>query len=70
MKSRWNNYGLWSALFALILLVCEGYGITNLLPSNYSEITACILTILICAGIINDPTTETKWFLDDSDKKE
>ena len=63
-KSRLRNYGLWVSIAALIPMILKGFGI-NILPENYDEIITTILSILVMAGILNNPTTETKWFLDD-----
>ncbi|MEG0013884.1 MAG: holin [Cellulosilyticaceae bacterium] len=64
---RWKNYGLWVSIAALIPLVLSSFGI-NIIP-NYQEIVNAILTILVTAGILNNPTTVTKWFKDDTDTK-
>ncbi|MGG7178619.1 holin [Clostridium paraputrificum] len=66
-NSRFKNYGLWVSIAALIPLILNGLGI-NILPANYEEITQAILSILVMAGIISNPTTNSKWFGDD--KKE
>ena len=63
-KSRFKNYGLWVAIFALVPLILQGFGL-DILPKNYQEIVSGILGILVMAGILNNPTTETKGFLDD-----
>ncbi|EGT3616908.1 holin [Clostridium perfringens] len=62
--SRLKNYGLWLSVFALIPLILEGFHI-SILPNNYSEIVTAILSILVMAGILNNPTTNTKGFGDD-----
>ncbi|SHI89277.1 Uncharacterized membrane protein [Clostridium cavendishii DSM 21758] len=66
--SRFKNYGLWVAIFALIPMVLQGFGV-NILPDNYKEIVNAVLGILVMAGILNNPTTENKGFLDDEKKK-
>lgn len=66
-KKRFKNYGLWLAIAALIPMILNGFGI-NVLPSNYNEIVNAILAILVMAGILNNPTTDNKWFKD-QDKK-
>ncbi|WP_160673046.1 phage holin [Clostridium sp. C8-1-8] len=68
-KSRFRNYGLWVAIAALIPMVLQGFGL-DILPSNYKDIINAILSILVMAGILNDPTTVAKWFLDDKKKAE
>lgn len=66
---RMKNYGLWVSIFAFIPLLLKGFGV-NVLPENYSEITTALLSILVMAGILSNPTTENKWFLDDPNKKD
>lgn len=63
-KSRFKNYGLWVAIFALIPLILQGFGL-DILPKNYQDIVSGILGILVMAGILNNPTTDNKGFLDD-----
>lgn len=52
--NRWKNYGLWAGIFALIPLILEGFDV-HILPTNYKEIWTSILSILVTAGIINNP---------------
>lgn len=66
-KERFKNYGLWAAILALIPMVLELFGIT-LVPEKYKQVCVAILSILVMAGILNNPNTECKWFLDDSCK--
>jgi uncharacterized membrane protein len=68
-KSRFKNYGLWVSIAALIPMVLQGFGL-DILPSNYKDIINALLTILVMAGILNDPTTTVKWFFDDKGKSE
>ncbi|PRR83402.1 phage holin [Clostridium vincentii] len=63
-KSRLKNYGLWVSIAALIPLLLQGFGL-DVLPDNYNAIINAILSILIMLGLINNPTTECKWFRDD-----
>lgn len=62
--SRFKNYGLWLSIAALIPMVLQGFGL-NILPDNYQTIINAVLGVLVMAGILNNPTTETKWFVDD-----
>lgn len=64
MKGRFRNYGLWLSILAFILLLLEGFGL-KVLPGNYDEIIKALLSILVLAGVISNPTTESKWYLDD-----
>ena len=65
---RFKNYGLWVSIISLIPLVCTGLGIKTL-PSNYNEIAIAILSIFVMLGIVNNPTTENKGFIDDPKKE-
>ncbi|SHH76113.1 Uncharacterized membrane protein [Caloranaerobacter azorensis DSM 13643] len=62
--NRWKNYGLWAAIFAFIPMLLEAFGL-DVLPTNYEELWKALLSILVIAGIINNPTTENKGFADD-----
>jgi len=65
---RFKNYGLWVSVFAFIPLVVEAlgtYDINIILPGNYGKLVQAFLGILVLAGILNNPTTENKGFLDD-----
>lgn len=62
--SRLKNYGLWMSIFALIPLILESCHI-NILPGNYNEIVTAVLSILVMAGILSNPTTKTRGFGDD-----
>jgi uncharacterized membrane protein len=68
-SSRFKNYALWVSVFSLIPLILEAFGL-NIIPKNYSEIVTAILSVLVMAGIINNPSTECKWYLDDEKKNE
>lgn len=63
-KSRFKNYGLWVSIAALVPMLLQGVGV-DILPDNYNAIINTTLSILIMLGLINNPTTECKWFLDD-----
>lgn len=65
--SRLKNYGLWVSILALIPLILKQFGI-YIIPEEYTQITTAILSILVLAGILNNPTTENKGFLDDNIK--
>lgn len=62
--NRYKNYALWVSIAALIPMVFKGFNI-NILPVNYTEIVNAVLGILVLSGIISNPSTENKGFLDD-----
>ncbi len=66
-KSRFRNYGLWISIAALIPMVLHTFGF-DVLPDNYQEITSAILSILVMLGILSNPTTDCKWYIDDKNK--
>ncbi|GIM29586.1 hypothetical protein CPJCM30710_22520 [Clostridium polyendosporum] len=68
-KSRLKNYGLWVSISALIPMIFQAFGL-NILPDNYKEIISTILSILVILGIINNPTTKCRWYIDDKNKEE
>ncbi|NLL30786.1 MAG: holin [Clostridiales bacterium] len=65
--SRFKNYGFWVSLFALIPMVLNAMGM-EIIPEQYETITTAILTILVALGIVSNPTTECKWYKDDTNK--
>ncbi len=62
--SRFRNYGLWVSILAFVPLILKVFGIDILIPS-YGNIIAIFLSALVLAGILNNPTTENRWYLDD-----
>ncbi|WP_297520415.1 holin [uncultured Clostridium sp.] len=64
---RLKNYGLWVSVLALAPMLLDGFGV-DILPANYEIITTAVLGILVTAGILNNPTTSNKGFLDDGKK--
>lgn len=65
---RFKNYGLWVAIFSLIPMVINSLGI-KIIPEDYEKITTTILTIFATLGILNNPTTECKWYRDENGNK-
>lgn len=63
-KSRFKNYGLWISIASLIPLILKCFGI-NVIEGDYEQVVQAILSILVMLGIVNNPTTESKWFNDD-----
>jgi phi LC3 family holin len=64
MNNRWKNYGLWSAIAGLVLLILQVANV-NVIPEQYNAIVNAVLGVFVLAGIISDPTTENKGFGDD-----
>lgn len=63
--NRLKNYGLWISIAAFIPMFLKGIG-HDVIPANYNELVSSLLSILVVAGIINNPQTENKGFLDDN----
>lgn len=66
---RFKNYGLWVSIAAFIPMLLKGLGL-DILPSNYSDLVNAFLGILVMAGLLNNPTTDCKGFLDDKSSKD
>lgn len=66
--SRFQNYGLWISIFALIPLILHAVGI-EVVPEEYQNIVNALLGILVGLGLISNPTTASKWYLDDQNKE-
>lgn len=69
MKDRLRNYGLWVSVIALIPMILELFGV-DVMPEQFEQVGMGILSVLVMAGILNNPTTSSKWFLDDKKEKE
>lgn len=52
---RYKNYGLWIAVASLILITLQTFGV-SLAEDKYNEIVNAILTVLVLAGVINNPS--------------
>lgn len=64
LSVRFKNYGFCVSFFALIPIFCQVMSIE--LPfDEYNTLINAILTFLVAAGIVSNPTTETKWYSDD-----
>jgi phi LC3 family holin len=55
---RFKNYALWVALASLGLLVAQSFGL-EVAADKYNEIVNAILTVLVLAGVVNNPTSGT-----------
>lgn len=60
---RFKNYGLWVSIAALIPLILQAFGV-SIIP-DYNQIVNAVLSILVMAGILSNPTTNNKWYGDD-----
>lgn len=67
--SRFKNYGLWVSIMALIPMILSAFGV-KIIPEEYRAIANTILSILVALGIISNPTTEAKWYIDDNPKND
>lgn len=65
--SRFKNYGLWVSVLALIPMILSAFGV-NIVPEEYQVISNIVLSILVALGIISNPTTNSKWYVDDNTK--
>ena len=64
-KNRFKNYGFWIGVASLLLLTLDHQFDVNFVKEEYSSITNGILGVLTLVGIINNPATNTRGFLDD-----
>ncbi len=65
--SRFKNYGLWVSIIALIPMILNSFGI-KVIPEEYQVVSNTVLSILVALGIISNPTTNCKWYVDDNSK--
>ncbi len=64
--NRFRNKGLWLSIFAFIPMVAQSFGWHGI-PSNYSDVVNSLLSILIVAGILNNPQSGN-WYLNDKNQ--
>jgi uncharacterized membrane protein len=53
---RFKNYGLWVAVAALVGMILQDAGV-SITPEKYDGYVDAILTVLVLAGIINNPSS-------------
>jgi uncharacterized membrane protein len=53
---RFKNYGLWVAVAALVGMILQDAGV-SITPEKYDAYVNAILTVLVLAGIVNNPTS-------------
>jgi uncharacterized membrane protein len=53
---RFKNYGLWLAVASLGLIVAQASGLT-IAEDKYNEVVNAVLTVLVLAGVVNNPTS-------------
>ena len=63
-NNRSSTYAFWTSLIALVPLVLRVFGIYEL-PEGYDQLVQGLLSFLVACGIINNPTTNSKWYGDD-----
>ncbi|MCT8977631.1 holin [Clostridium sp. CX1] len=66
--NRFRNYGLWLSIAAFIPMLLKAFG-KDILPDNYDELINAFLSILVIAGILNNPQTNNRGFLDDASNR-
>jgi phi LC3 family holin len=56
--NRFKNYALWLAVASLGLIVAQAFGL-NIAEDKYNEVVNAVLTVLVLAGVVNNPTSGT-----------
>jgi len=64
LKLRARNYGFWVSLSSAVLIVLQLFGVA-IVPEQWNAVVNALLTVLVILGIVNNPATENKGFLDD-----
>lgn len=67
MKNKWKNYGLWVAIASLLGMVLQDAGF-HITPEKFEKYVDAVLTILVLAGIISNPSIG-KGFVDKTHEK-
>jgi uncharacterized membrane protein len=64
IMSKWKNYGLWVSIASLVLLILQQLPLGIVIDiGKYSEVVNLVLSILVAAGVISNPTSG-KGYLD------
>lgn len=63
MNQRFRNYGFWIAVGAFVIKMAAAK--YNINVGEWTDFLNGFLDILVLAGILSNPTTENKGFLDD-----
>jgi uncharacterized membrane protein len=58
MMNRFKNYALWIAVASLGLIVAQAFGL-DIAEDKYNEIVNAVLTVLVLAGVVNNPSNGT-----------
>lgn len=56
--NRFKNYALWIAIASLGLIVAQAFGL-DIAEDKYNEIVNALLTVLVLAGVITNPSNGT-----------
>jgi uncharacterized membrane protein len=56
--NRFKNYALWIAVASLGLIVAQAFGL-EIAEDKYNEIVNAVLTVLVLAGVVNNPVSGT-----------
>jgi uncharacterized membrane protein len=57
-NGKWKNYGLWISIASLILLLLQSLPLgINIDVGNYNTLVNLILSVLVAAGVISNPTS-------------
>lgn len=62
--TRLRSYSLWLSVASFLFLVLQYYNIV-VVEAVWTEYVNLFLGFLVAAGILNNPTTQAKGFLDD-----
>jgi uncharacterized membrane protein len=65
---RFKNYGLWLAVGSFAVLALQTFGV-DIDLGKYEQLYEAFLSILVIAGIINNPSFG-RGYLDKKDKKQ
>ncbi|MFA5130437.1 MAG: phage holin [Patescibacteria group bacterium] len=63
-QSRWKSPVLWTSLFALLYILLDNFGILKQIgidAEEWNNIIDLVLVILAGFGIMNNPTSKTKF---------
>ncbi|MGG2024203.1 phage holin [Gottfriedia sp. S16(2024)] len=64
IPARFKNVGLWVSAASSVLIIAQAFGL-HVSPDKYNEVLNAVLSLLVVLGILNNPTTDNKFYGDD-----
>jgi uncharacterized membrane protein len=64
IPARFKNVGLWVSVASSLLIIAQAFGV-DISPDKYNDVVNSVLSLLVVLGLLNNPTTDNKFYGDD-----